>query len=92
MAEDETVMARVLALELCANLSPRANQGQPLGRMRELLLNEEWVEAVSEWMLLTGEELDVYPDEPIWTRADLSDEQASFEIRLSPIFRDQERD
>jgi hypothetical protein len=88
IADDEDLMARVLALEVVADTNPRSHSDSSMDVLRELLLNEEWVEAISTWMSITNEIIDVYPDEPIWTRPDLSDEQATFEIRLAPIFRD----
>jgi len=44
-------------------------------------------DAVTAWMLASGEVLDGYPDEEVVTEEMLDDERASMEIRLSPIFQ-----
>ena len=47
---------------------------------------QRWADAVTAWMLASGEVLDGYPDEEVVTEEMLDDDRASMEIRLSPIF------
>lgn len=89
IAESDDVLGRLLALELVANSSPRdfLRVGR-LDTIRRALLEGRWADAVVAWIEATGEAVDVYPDEVIWTERRLHKEQASFEIRMSPIFEE----
>lgn len=86
IAEDIDVLSRVIALELvAATPADRINEGRR-ERIKEALLTEQWGTAVFEWMTATGNIVDVYPSEDVWTEARLDAERASFEFRMSPLF------
>jgi uncharacterized Zn finger protein len=89
MADSDAVLGRVLALQLVAKTSPEAF-GSPgsLKEVREALLEERWADAVVAWMDATGEVVDAYPDETVWSARLVDEEYASVEIRLAPIFDD----
>ncbi|HEX6312988.1 MAG TPA: hypothetical protein VF152_15345, partial [Acidimicrobiia bacterium] len=61
-----------------------------LDDIRTALLEERWGDAVAAWMRATSEVVDVYPDEEIVTHERLDHDTASMEIRLAPIFEDDE--
>jgi hypothetical protein len=81
-------MSRLLALHLVAQLPASEVSSQALLReMREALLEERWADALVAWIEETGTPVDVYEEAPkVWTRSDLELEQASMEIRMSPLF------
>lgn len=89
LADSEPVLSRLLALELVAQTRPEdfKKEGM-LASVREALLEERWADAVMLWMEATGEAVDGYPDEPVWTEQRLDTEKASLEIRVAPVFRD----
>jgi hypothetical protein len=90
LAESEAVLGRVLALRLVAHTPASAiPDAAALETMRSALLEERWGDAVAAWMEFTGEIVDGYPDEPVFTNARLDADTASVEIRLSPIFDDE---
>ena len=88
IAEDEVVLERVLALELVAATSA-GDLGASAARIRELLLDEQWGLAIQAWMVATDTIIDMYPDEAIWLRSDLTEERTALDIRMSPVFRDE---
>jgi hypothetical protein len=92
LAESDAVIGRLLALRLVARARPSelASSGL-LGDIRNALLEERWGDAVAMWMRATSEIVDVYPDEEIVTEERLDHETASVEIRLAPIFDDDEQ-
>ena len=45
-------------------------------------------DAILHWMTATGEVLDAYPDEPVWSDRQLDEERTVLELRMAPIFRD----
>lgn len=87
IAESEEVLSRAIALLWVARTHSRDLDSGSVGGIREALLEENWSEAVIEWMSAAGEIVDAYPDEEIWTEARLDAERASMEIRMSPIFK-----
>jgi hypothetical protein len=90
LADSVTVLGRVLALRLVARTPAKdIADATMLEEMRSALLEERWGDAVAAWMQYTGEIVDGYPDEPVWTNARLDADTASVEIRLSPIFDEQ---
>lgn len=91
LAESDSVLSRVLAMELVARTSAAdLEQSGSLQEIREALLEERWADALVSWMQATGETVDGYPDEIVWTEQLFDLEKASFEIRLATIFRDSE--
>jgi hypothetical protein len=88
LASDEAVLSRAIALEIVAKADPRRLREQHVDRIREALLDERWSDAVMAWMGATGEVVDAYPDEPVWTAEELGPERTSLELRMAPIFRD----
>jgi hypothetical protein len=90
LAEDATVLDRVLALHIVAQLSSAVvTSSARLEEMRRALLEERWADALAAWIEETGVPVDVYDERPrVWTGSKLDAEQASMEIRLSPLFVD----
>lgn len=89
LATSADVISRVVALKLVA--ATPAGQIRPpaaLESIRTALLEERWADAVVEWMEATERIVDVYDDEQVWSEADLDEDRASLEIRVSLIFRD----
>jgi hypothetical protein len=86
LAEDATVLSRVLAVRVVARLHPRDASPDVIERIREALLEERWGDAVGEWIALTDEPVDAYPDEVVVSADELDDDAASFAIRMAPIF------
>lgn len=91
LASNAEVLSRLVALTLVARLNPSDLAPQVLEPIRAALLEERWADAVVLWMEATGEILDAYPDEEIWTEERLDADTASFEMRLSRIFEDPAR-
>ncbi len=91
IADSVDVLGRLLAIELVAKTDPSSlvSRGK-LEEIREALLDERWADALTAWMEATGNSVDAYPDEVLWTEARLGSEHASFEIRLAPIFNEPE--
>lgn len=88
LATDQEVLSRAVALQLVARTTPGEIGEGSVERIRNALLEERWADAVSEWMTATGEVLDGYPDEPVWSDRQLDEERTSLELRLTPIFHD----
>ena len=88
LAEDAQVLSRALALTLVAQLpSNQVSTEARLDEMRQALLEERWADALVRWMEETETSVDVYDETlPIWTGTELDEEQASLEIRMSPLF------
>lgn len=86
LAEDVETLGRVLALRVVARAEP-GERAHANDAIREALLEQRWGDAVVEWMQSSGEIIDAYPDEEVWTRAVLNDETTAFELRMAPIFR-----
>lgn len=88
LAQDAQVLSRALALTLVAQLpSHRVSSLGRLEEMRQALLKERWADALVSWMEETETAVDVYDETPrIWTATELDEEQASMEIRVSPLF------
>ena len=88
LAEDATVLARLLAVNLVAQL-PAADVSSTarLDEMRRALLEERWADALVLWMDETSTVVDVYDECPrVWARDDLEGDKASLEIRVAPLF------
>jgi hypothetical protein len=90
LAESDAVLGRLLAVRLVGPSRPEDFGPGILEEIRSALLEQRWADAVTAWMLASGEVLDGYPDEEVVTEEMLDDERASMEIRLSPIFSGQE--
>jgi hypothetical protein len=92
LAESPEVLSRVLALEVVAQTRPQELSHRPglLEKIREALLEERWADAVFSWIDATGEAVDAYPDEPVWSERRLDIEKASLEIRVAPVFEEAE--
>ena len=88
LASDEDVLSRLVALRVVARSAPGDLTEGSVERIRAALLEERWGDAVAEWIDVTGEAVDAYPDEDVWSEARLDAETASLEIRLARIFVD----
>jgi hypothetical protein len=87
LAEDVDVLSRVLALQVVAHTPPATIKSVEVrNQIKQCLLDERWGDAVSLWIQHGGDAIDVYDDVEIWTDGALDLEQASFEIRMAPIF------
>jgi hypothetical protein len=92
LAESEETLTRLLALRLVAECSSSdlANDDATIDDIRSALLEEEWARAVELWLMSTDETLDVWGSEELVWDETLDDERAAMEIRLAPIFDDQD--
>ena len=88
LAEDESVLSRVLAVELVAATPASMIGGSDLEAIRRALLEERWAEVVAAWIAATGTYVDAYPSERVWSEPQLDEERASLELRVAPIFDD----
>jgi hypothetical protein len=88
LAEDATVLSRVLAVELVAATTPSTLSRIDLESMRRALLEERWADAVTQWISATGIYVDAYPSERVWNERQLDEERAGLELRVAPIFDD----
>ncbi len=88
LATDDAVLSRLIALKVVARTDPSDLPTASLERIRSALLEENWAAAVVEWIQASGEAVDAYPDEDVWTESRLDAEVASLEIRLARIFDD----
>lgn len=89
IAEDEHVLARLVALKVVAPTSPDSLPSREAARdLRECLLEERWADAILSWVEMSGIVIDAYPDEIVWTEPALDAERAAMEIRVAPLFRD----
>lgn len=87
LAENAAVMARLLALRVVAASDPHTFAPDTLQQLRAALLEERWADAVVLWMETFDADIDIYDGYvPVWTEADLEEEFASMEIRVSRIF------
>lgn len=87
LAENVEVLGRLLGLDVVAR-TPAHKVGSSAPVIRQALLDERWGDAVLEWMEATGNVVDGYDDEHVWTEDRLDREFADFELRLSPLFQD----
>jgi hypothetical protein len=87
LASNYEDLGRVLALELVAQTPPGSVRPDQLSRIRAALLTEQWADALATWIEATGEVVDAYPDEVVWTEERLQRNFADFEMRLAPLFR-----
>jgi hypothetical protein len=89
IAEDENVLARLVALNVVAPTNPKTLRSrEALDQLRKCLLEERWADAIFSWVEMSGIVIDAYPDEIVWTEPALDAERAALEIRMTPIFRD----
>jgi len=89
IAEDEFVLARLVALNVVAPTRPEdLPTREAVKELRECLLEERWADAIFAWLEFSGVAIDAYPDEIVWTESGLDAERAALEIRMAPIFRD----
>jgi hypothetical protein len=86
LAADAEVLGRVLATQVVARTAPADIGAGHAAIIREALLDERWGDAVAAWIAATGDVVDAYPDDQIWTEEQLDAELAHLEISLSPIF------
>jgi hypothetical protein len=87
LAENAAVISRLVALQVVAGADPAQFSPAELEDLRAALLEERWADAVLIWMETTGTFIDVYEEYvPVWTEAELDEEFASMEIRVSRIF------
>ena len=85
-ATDANVLNRLVALKVVATTDPTGLPADLLQSIRTALLDERWGDAVTDWMRATGETLDAYPDEDVWSDESLGIDVALFEIRMARIF------
>jgi hypothetical protein len=86
LATNADVLSRLVALLVVAPTDPRELEANSLSLIREALLEERWGDAVLAWIEATGEAVDAYPDDDVWTEERLDEEAASLEIRMARIF------
>jgi len=87
LADNATVISRLVALKVVAREDPASFTGSQLDQVRRHLLRERWAEAVMVWMSATDTHIDVYEEYvPVWTDDDLNADVASMEIRMARLF------
>jgi hypothetical protein len=86
LAEDPEALTRVLILQLVGQLRPGQLPPDDLERIRTALRAEDWEEAIIAWMDATGQRLNIFPDEPIWTATGLDDEHLRLALPHAPVF------
>lgn len=87
LASNTDVLGRVLAISVVAQ-TPAASLSPPVRqKIRTALLQEQWADALALWIQATGEFVDAYPDDDVWTEERLDRELTSLELILAPIFR-----
>lgn len=92
-AESQSVMDRVLGLQLVAQLDGPGVPEARRSRMRRALLEERWADALLEWIDETGRVVDVYDFAPdvfdssakIWTELDIPGD-LQVQLESSPLF------
>jgi len=89
IAEDEHVLARLVALNVVAPTRPESLPTREAAHeLRDCLLEERWADAIFSWVEMSGVVIDAYPDEIVGTEAALDAERAALEVRMTPLFRD----
>jgi hypothetical protein len=89
LAENASVMSRLIALRIVAASDPALFSRDDLRRVRAALLEERWTDAVMVWMETTGTFIDVYEQYVrVWSENELDAEGTSMEIRMARIFAD----
>ena len=88
LAESNEVLSRAIALCWVASTPAEQVPAAFLTSIRRALLDEDWSEAVLQWMFSAGDVVDAYPDETMWTDERLDADRASMEIRVAPIFKE----
>jgi hypothetical protein len=88
LAEDIDVLHRVLATELVAKARGADLDQETRVRLRELLLNEQWADAVLHWMELNHVVMDVYTHERIYRVADVPPDLIGAQLQFTPLFQD----
>lgn len=87
LADGAAVMSRLVARLVVAASDPGGFTPDRLATIREALLAERRAEAVGSWTEATGIFIDIYEQHvPVWSEADLEEEIAAREVRLSRIF------
>jgi len=89
VAEHNAAFAPVVAEKMVARTSTGSVSTVVWVRLRSALLEARWADAALDRSDATATALDAYPDEEVWSTTELDDERASFEARLTPIFRAQ---
>ena len=92
VASDAEVLTRLVALKVVATTNPARLPEGLLQDIQTALLDERWGDAVTQWMRATGETLDAYPDEEVWSAESLESDLAVFEVRMARIFNETNRD
>jgi hypothetical protein len=88
MAEDIDVLHRVLAIELVAKARGADIDPDTRAQLRQLLLDEQWAEAVLQWMELNHVVMDVYTHERIYRVADVPPDLIGAQLQFTPLFQD----
>ena len=88
LASNADVLSRLVALKVVARTDPHEIDSVRLEQIRVALLDARWADAVVAWIGATGQPVDGYPDEDVWTEQRLDEEMASLEIRMQRIFND----
>jgi hypothetical protein len=88
LAEDIDVLHRVLAMELVAKARGADLDDDTRTHLRQLLLDEQWGEAVVHWMELNHVVMDVYTHERIYRVADVPPDLIGAQLQFTPLFQD----
>jgi hypothetical protein len=84
LANDLETLQWVLALKVVAATSP-AGLGNAVDVIRQALLEEDWEEAVVEWINATGRPIDVYPGAKVYEASDVA--MGAAELQFTTLFK-----
>ncbi len=87
LANDVEILQRVIATQIVAQTDPSRLTSEQVTGLQESLINEQWGDAVFDWIENTGIAIDVYTTTIVWSAEMLPDEVTSFELRTTPLFR-----
>lgn len=86
IANDVEVLTRVVVLRLVATTRPDQYPLEKIAWIRQALRESDWEGAIAAWMEATGERVNIFPDEAVWTDALLDEERFGLELAAAPIF------
>ena len=88
LAEDEGVLARVLAVQLVSTLSAdEISSPAMLTQIRSALSDGDWTRALALWIAETSRPVDVYSESPhIWSADDQEVRTVGWVVNQSDLF------
>jgi hypothetical protein len=87
LADDVDILQRVIATRVVAQTDGSQIAPDLLENLQRSLLDEQWGDAVSQWIEYTGVPIDVYTHIEIWSEDMLPVDLTNLELRTTPLFR-----